>query len=177
MFGKNLFVFVALVGLAAAAPKSKPVKVELKDAAGKKVGTATVHQQGSGVEFKLSLKGIPPGEHAFHVHQNAVCEADPAKPDDAFKSAGPHFNPAGKKHGSQNPDGAHAGDMANFTVKAKGNFSGKIANPNVSLDPAAPNSLYANGGTALIIHAKADDMKSDPAGNAGPRIACGVIKK
>jgi superoxide dismutase, Cu-Zn family len=177
MFGKKLFVFFALVGVAMAAPKPKSVKVELKDVADKNVGTATIRQQGSGVEFKLNLKGLPLGEHAFHVHQNAVCEADPAKPDDAFKSAGPHFNPSGKKHGMQNPDGAHAGDMANFTVKANGNYSGKIANRNVTLDPAAPNSLYANGGTALMIHAKADDMKSDPAGNAGARIACGVIKQ
>jgi Cu-Zn family superoxide dismutase len=177
MYRKYAIVVVMLLGAALAAPKPKPVVVELKDAAGKSVGTVKVHQQGSGVEFKLSLKGLPAGEHAFHVHQNAVCEADPAKPEDAFKSAGPHFNPTAKKHGLQNPDGPHAGDMPNFTVKATGAYSGKIADANVTLDPAAANSLYANGGTAVMVHAKADDMKTDPSGNAGARIACGVIKK
>ena len=177
MLRKSALLVVALTVSVSAAPKPKPITVEVKDAAGKTVGRVKVQQQGSGVEFKLNLKGLPPGEHAFHVHQNAVCEADAAKPDDAFKSAGGHFNPTSKKHGSQNPDGAHAGDMANFTAKANGTYSGKITNANVTLEPDVPNSLFANGGTALMVHAKADDMKTDPAGNAGARIACGVIKR
>jgi superoxide dismutase, Cu-Zn family len=177
MLGKSLIVIVTFIGVAVAAPKPKPVTVEMKDGAGKSVGTVKIQQQGSGVEFKLNLKGVPAGEHAFHVHHNAACEADPAKPDDAFKSAGPHFNPTAKKHGLQNPDGPHAGDMPNFTAKANGTYSGKIADPNVTLEPNAANSLYANGGTSIMVHAKPDDMKTDPAGNAGARIACGVIKR
>jgi Cu-Zn family superoxide dismutase len=146
--------------------------VELKDAQGKSVGTATLESKGasSGVSMKLSLHGLPPGQHALHFHQKAQCDA----PD--FKSAGPHFNPEGKKHGLENPEGHHAGDMNNFTVDAKGKAKFKVVNKDVTLGDDS-HSLFSNGGTALVIHAKADDMKTDPAGNAGDRIACGVITK
>lgn len=151
--------------------------VGLKDAKGESVGTATLIAKGSGVEIKYDLKNLPPGEHAFHIHQNAKCEADPSAPQDAFKSAGGHFNPEGKQHGLENPQGPHAGDMPNIYVGADGKAKGKVEGPRVTLDQGAPNSVFANGGTALVIHAKPDDLKTDPAGNAGPRIACGTITK
>ena len=150
---------------------TKTAKVTLNDAAGKAVGTALItDKSGSGVTVKLEVKGLPPGEHALHFHQTAKCEGP------AFTTAGGHFNPAGKKHGMQNPDGPHAGDMNNFTVKPNGTAKVTISDANVNLGDG-PNSLYSNGGTALMIHAAADDMKSDPAGNAGARIACGTITK
>lgn len=144
--------------------------VDLKDAKGNSVGMAMISPaKDGGVSVALDVKGLPAGEHAVHFHAVPKCEAP-------FTSAGSHFNPANKKHGMQNPEGPHAGDMPNFTVASDGTAKTTVANKNVTLADGA-NSLYANGGTALVIHAAADDMKSDPAGNAGDRIACGVITK
>ena len=162
----SLFSLVSAKGMA----KGSGITVDLMDAKGKDVGTVKIKSMGSGVELRLNLHGLAPGEHAIHFHQNAKCDA----PD--FKSAGPHFNPDGKKHGLENPEGSHAGDMLNFTVDDKGIAKATIVNKGANLGTDA-HSLYSNGGTALVVHAKADDMKTDPAGNAGDRIACGVIAK
>jgi len=161
-------IVVVALGLALSAQNA--FKTEIKDAQGQAVGTATLSPaSGGGVSIALDLKGLTPGVHAFHIHQVAKCEPP-------FATAGPHFNPDAKKHGLENPDGAHAGDMSNITVGADGTAKATILNKQVTLGPGT-NSVFANGGTAIVIHAKADDMKTDPAGNAGDRIACGVITR
>jgi Cu-Zn family superoxide dismutase len=139
----------------------------LKDASGKDVGKATLTVAPSGVLVSLDLAAVPAGEHAFHIHAVGKCEP----PD--FKSAGPHFNPDETKHGLLNPEGPHAGDMPNLHVPADGKLQVEILDPAVTLSAEA--ALLDADGAALVIHAAADDYKTDPAGNAGDRIACGVI--
>lgn len=137
---------------------------------GQKIGTALLTETSVGVKIDVSLAQLPPGIHAFHIHAVGKCEV----PD--FKSAGGHFNPAGKQHGKDNPNGGHAGDMLNFEVAADGTAKFATVNTGVILGDGS-SSLFHEGGTALLIHEKADDYKTDPAGNAGNRIACGVVQK
>jgi Cu-Zn family superoxide dismutase len=152
------------------APAAKPVTVKLTDAKGKSIGTAKLSADPGGVKITLAVKGLTPGDHAIHVHETAKCDA----PD--FKSAGGHFNPEHKQHGTANPEGPHAGDMPNFTADAKGASTASLVAAKLTLDDG-PHSVFTGGGTALVIHDKADDLKTDPAGAAGDRIACGLIKK
>ena len=152
-----------LVGTAAISAQMK--HVDLKDAKGATVGMAMISPaKGGGVSIDIDVKGLPPGEHAVHLHAVAKCEPP-------FTSAGEHFNPTKKKHGTSSPDGPHAGDLPNLTVAANGVAKTTVTNKNLVMGPGA-NSIY---GTALVIHGGADDMKTDPAGNSGDRIVCGTI--
>jgi Cu-Zn family superoxide dismutase len=164
----SLAVVIALgatVGTAAA----QTAKAVVKNADGATIGTIDLTQVSDGVLIKLTAKGLPAGEHAFHVHAVGKCEPP-------FTSAGGHFNPDGHKHGMMAADGHHAGDMPNLIVPASGEIAVEVVNTAVTLRKDRPNSLFKPDGTAFIIHAGADDYKTDPTGNAGGRIACAVVE-
>jgi Cu-Zn family superoxide dismutase len=164
-----LAVIAFALAIASGPALAQTGKATLKNADGKEVGTAELSPLPNGVLIRLSLKGVPAGEHAFHVHQTGTCEPP-------FTSAGGHFNPGNKKHGLMATAGHHAGDMPNLHIPADGMLSVEVVNDTVTLEKGKPNSLYGPNGTALIIHAGKDDYKTDPTGDAGGRIACGVVE-
>lgn len=137
---------------------------------GEKLGTAKFYPAPGGVRIDVELIQQVPGPHAIHIHAIGKCEG----PD--FRSAGPHFNPTNKKHGMENPEGPHAGDLPNFEAGPDGHAKFSIVATMVSLGDG-PNSLFHEGGTSLVVHENADDYKTDPSGNSGARVTCGVIEK
>lgn len=161
-------VVVGLLGCRGAAAQS--ATAELVNAQGVPVGRATFTESGAGVTITLTAHDLPAGWHAFHIHGVGSCEPP------AFTSAGPHFNPTAKQHGAKNPAGKHAGDLPNLSIGADGTGAITVVEPGVTLGEGA-HSLFHPGGTALVVHASVDDEVTDPAGNAGPRIACGVITR
>lgn len=156
-------------GTASEGTDQQQVEATFKNAEDKEIGTAMLKQTGHGVDIELDLKDVPKGVHGFHIHEKGSCVA----PD--FKSAGGHFNPTNKEHGFDNPGGPHAGDLPNLTVKEDGVVKEEFQASMVTLEKGLENSLLKEGGTALVIHADPDDNKSQPAGNAGDRIACAEI--
>ena len=162
-------IVAVLAGTAAMAASAELAKATLKGGSGKAVGDVDLMQTPAGVLLRISIKGLTPGEHAFHVHAVGKCEAP-------FESAGPHFNPGGHKHGVLSGP-AHAGDMPNLHVPQSGELTIELVNSQITLERGQPNSVFDNDGSAIVIHAQADDYKTDPAGNAGGRIACGVIEE
>jgi len=162
-------IALSVLALASQQAAAQTAKSTLKNTDGKEVGTAELVQLPAGVLIRLSVKGLPAGEHAFHVHGVGKCEPP-------FTTAGGHFNPDSKKHGLMAMEGHHAGDMPNLHIPADGTLAVEIVNDSVTLEKGKPNSLYGPNGTALIIHAGKDDYKTDPTGDAGGRIACGLIE-
>ncbi|WP_223637072.1 superoxide dismutase family protein [Corallococcus sp. EGB] len=153
-------------GAKPAPQKSETVKATLKDAQGKDVGEVTMEQAPRGVLVRGALMNLPPGEHAFHIHETGKCDA----PD--FKTAGGHFNPTKKQHGALSPKGQHAGDMPNLHVGQDGKVQFDVIIPDLKV-----KSLLDKDGSAVVVHAKLDDYHTDPTGDAGGRIACGVVEK
>jgi superoxide dismutase, Cu-Zn family len=143
----------------------------LKDKAGQEVGQAMLTETSDGLRIEVTGVGLPPGPKGIHIHAVGTCEP----PD--FTSAGAHFNPTGKKHGRLSPDGAHAGDLPNLMVTPAGAAGLNVTTKAVTLKDGVPASLFGPEGTSLVIHAQADDEKTDPTGNSGGRIACGVITR
>jgi Cu-Zn family superoxide dismutase len=160
-----------LAGCASMQPSGdNAATAELRNASGASVGTANLTQVGNVVRIVLEAKGLTPGLHAVHIH--AVGKCDP--PD--FNSAGSHFNPTGRQHGALNPQGSHAGDLPNLNVGADGNGRLETATEQITLGSSS-TSLWDADGSSLLIHAAPDDFKTDPTGNSGARIACGVLTK
>jgi Cu-Zn family superoxide dismutase len=147
-----------------------PLSVKLFDNRNTLVGFVDILERKPGVRLMVHTRGLPAGPHGFHIHQRAKCEGS------GFESAGDHFNPEGKEHGTRNPAGYHAGDLPNLTLGADDWADTTIDWPHVRLDEG-DHGLFRNGGTSLVIHQFPDDELTDPSGNTGPRIACGVIVK
>jgi Cu-Zn family superoxide dismutase len=168
---KAIMILLATIGVVSLAGAQAPVdaQAEIKDAAGRLVGRANLTQTADGVRIQTTLAGLPTGMHGFHIHETGKC-------DPPFETAGGHFNPEPKQHGKDNRMGRHAGDLPNLVVPENGRVIVDVVEPMVSLHAGA-NSLMDSDGSALVVHQRGDDNKTDPDGNAGSRIACGVIMK
>jgi len=134
---------------------------------GKSVGTAELNGNGEEVSISVVLSGLPEGVRAVHLHTTGSCEA----PD--FASAGGHLNPGMHEHGKENPKGAHLGDLPNATIDANGDGTITAALTGTQADVRA--AIFDTDGTAIVVHQDQDDYKTDPTGNAGGRLACGVF--
>jgi len=154
------------------APAPKPTaQATLKDSSGKVIANARFTQGPRGVLLSLDVVDAPPGAHAFHVHEKGVCDGK-----DGFKSAGGHFNPTNKKHGFLASEGRHCGDMPNVEIPASGKVQTEFFLEDLTLNPGVATSLFDGDGSALVLHVKGDDYRSDPTGEAGGRMACGVVE-
>ncbi len=170
MLARNALSLVLTLFPALVIASGSEAHARLVDAQGKEVGSAKFAPAGDGVRVSVQVTGLTAGKHGFHVHAVGKCDAP------EFKTAGPHFNPGGKKHGQDNPEGAHAGDLPNLDVGQDGRGEASFVAKGVTLGKG-PASLFGKDGTALVVHADPDDGKTDPAGNAGARVACGVIER
>lgn len=161
---------LALV-LPAAAQEAQTAAATFMNAEGAEVGTVTLTQGDGSVTVTGELTGMTPGEHGFHFHETGDCDGSTK-----FESAGKHFNPTDHKHGMENPEGPHAGDLPNVTADDSGMVMVDLSSEMISLTEGDPAYVFDSDGTALVIHAAPDDNVTDPSGNSGDRVACAVIE-
>ena len=172
-YSKLVLVFLSAllcstVAFGQAAPKS--AHADIVNAQGQHIGSAKIVPAKKGVKIEVNVSQLPPGKHGIHIHAVGKCDGP------AFTTAGGHLNPDTKKHGKDNPEGPHAGDLLMIEAKADGTAKATLLDTMVTLGDG-PNSVFHEGGTSIVIHEKEDDYKTDPAGNSGARIACGIIQK
>jgi Cu-Zn family superoxide dismutase len=171
---KLKYLAIALPALAlclgaSTADAQMKARADLFNSKGVPLGIVDLVQTPNGVLLSAKFNKMPAGTHAFHVHAVGKCELQ-------FKSAGGHYNPRNRKHGILTAGGIHAGDMPNVHVPASGSLTIEVLNPNITLEKGKDNTVFDADGSAIVLHAKGDDYKSQPSGAAGGRIACGVIK-
>ena len=153
----------------AAAANPPVLEAELRDAAGRVRARSTVEQSGDSLRVRVEAVAMSPGAYGAHIHATGRCEAP------AFTTAGPHWNPTGASHGKDNPQGMHKGDLPNLLVGTDGRGSFEYTIPNASISGRGPNPVMDADGAAMVVHAAADDFQTDPSGNSGARVACGVL--
>lgn len=157
------------------AEASLGAQAKLIDSAGNQVGVVNMTEKvGESVKIEINAHGLSGGNHGMHIHTIGSCVLGSTP---SFASAGAHFNPTGSKHGLSNKAGPHAGDLSNLSVKENGNVASSDFNDMFTLQTGKSNSLFDADGSAIIIHLNEDDYITDPTGNSGPRVACGVIEK
>ena len=161
-------VMVGAVGAAAAQIQVNPTPIEIRKADGAVAARAMIWQTAAGVEVRVQAAGLPAGHYGVHLHAIGLCEGP------AFTSAGPHWNPTARQHGNLNPGGHHLGDLPNLDVDEYG--AGRLEFAIAGATTSGPQGLFDADGTALVIHAAPDDYRTDPSGNSGARVACGVLR-
>ena len=169
-FALGCLLSAVLTGAAVPASAADRASAKVMSADGKDIGTIDFEETLAGLLITVRLKGLPPGAHGFHIHDIGRCEPP-------FASSGKILNPLNAKHGLRNEEGPAMGDMPNLHVAAGGELTAEVLNPFVTLAPDADGSLVRETGTSVIIRTNADDHQSQPDGNSGAPIACGVIKK
>jgi Cu-Zn family superoxide dismutase len=170
LLGPLVLLAAPLAWAAGAPPEEKVAQVRFQNTGNQPVGEAVLRQTPNGVLITVNLRDLPPGEHGFHVHEKGTCLPP-------FDSAGGHFNPTHKAHGFEDAKGPHAGDLPNLVVPESGTVKAELFTDRITLDPGKPDSVIDQDGSALVIHAGADDYRTNPAGDSGARIACGVIER